>query len=247
MFLGIGPLADDEHIVATVQRLLADAACGGAHERLRCSIDAAAPHGSATASAACCRAVSAATRTPRSRCRSRARAAAAGRLPGDRRGRRQPQQLRRARDRDGPAGGRGRRVGDQVPALQGRHDQRSATRRSTGTDPFGTDYPVRGVPALRPSRLRRLRRGRGRLPRARHRVLRDAVRPPAVDALEEHRTPPSTRSPAATSPTGRCSRPWRRPGKPLLLSTGAATLEEIRRRSSGPGSAPSGWCCSSAR
>ena len=80
-------------------------------------------------------------------------------------------------------------VGDQVPALQGGGDRGSGLPQVlVGRDRH--QLPVRGVSALRPSRLRRLRGGRGGLSRARHRLLRHPVRPRRGRGTGEDRRPP---------------------------------------------------------
>ena len=232
---GSAPLVDDAHIVAVVRRLLADAALRRRALRAAACIDGRSRRGAdrPTASARCWRGCERRRLdTPQSRSRSpeheplRER-----RLPGGRGGGRQPQQLRRAGDRDGAAARpQAGALGDQVPALQGGRRSavpelaevlgRTRSAPTPSTRPSSSPTISTTAPTPRsPAACRELgivffatpfdlagRRG----PRARS-------------------APRSTRSRAPTSPHRPLLEAVAATGKPLLLSTGAATRDEIRR------------------
>ena len=244
VFLGIGSLVDDAHIVATIKRLLADAALRRElSDRLRRRWTIAARRGSATAFGRCWPGCERRQSPRLGRGAGRGtRVAARGRLQGGRGGRRQPQQLDRARDRDVPA--RNRRPERGRSSSSSTRRTRSAVPDSPKywSDEIGTDSQYEAFRALRPSRLRRLRGGRGGLPRARHRLLRHPVRPPSGRGPGEDRRPPLQ------------DRQWRHHRPPAAgggRDDGQAVAALDRRgdargdpaaRSSGPVSAPSGWC-----
>ena len=171
----------------------------------------------------------------------------AGALPGDRRGRRQPQQLRRAGDRDGRAAPPRPAPGRSSTSSTRRTRSACATRPSTG--------PTRSAPTTQYEAFKLS----DQLDYDDYGEVADACRELGIVFFATpFDLPPSTRS-----------RRWARPlykiasadithrplleavaatGKPVLLSTGAATLDEIRRGdrldwASGPTSS----CCSPAR
>ncbi len=80
-----------------------------------------------------------------------------------------------------------------------------------------------------------------------HRLLRHAVRPAGGRGARGAWTARCTRSPAPTSPTGRCSRRWPPPASRCCSPRAPPPPTRSPGRWSGWGSAPTGWSCWPAR